>query len=78
MAKKEKNLYYAVSARGQGVVFTDMPVRVKKLGIWSGTIEGCYCSVISDMEAEELITLPEMCYDDEPLEIKLTVSYGRD
>lgn len=73
---KPKKLFYAVSARGQCVVFTDKPERVEKIGVWSGRIEGCYCSVIADMEAEGLLRLPKLTYSDEPVELKLTVSYG--
>lgn len=73
---KPKKLFYAVSARGQGVVFTAKPERVEKIGVWSGRIEGCYCSVIADMEAEGLLRLPKLTYSDEPVELKLTVSYG--
>ncbi len=77
MKEKVKKLYYAVSARGQGVVFTDRPVRVKKMGCWSGTIEGCYCSVVADMEAEGFLKLPDkLKYDDDPVELKLSISYG--
>ena len=74
--EKVKLLYYAVSARGQGVIFTDRPVRVEKIGCWSGTIEGCYNSVIADMEANGMVELPELNYKDDPVELKLSVSYG--
>ena len=73
---KAKTLYYAVSRRGQGVVFTDMPVRIDKLGIWSGTIEGIYNSVVADMEAEGFAELPLISWNDEPVELKLTLSNG--
>jgi hypothetical protein len=73
---KTKKLFYAVSARGQGVVFIEKPERVEKIGVWAGKIEGCYCSVIADMAAEGLLRLPLMTYSDEPIELKLTVSYG--
>lgn len=73
---KAKTLYYAVSRRGQGVVFTDMPERVEKLGIWSGTIEGIYNSVVSDMEAEGYAELPLLSWKDEPVELKLSLEHG--
>ena len=73
---KPKKLYYAVSSRGQGVVFTQKPERVDKIGVWAGKIEGCYCSVVGDLEAEGLLRLPNLSYSDEPVELKLTVSYG--
>ena len=74
--EKVKLLWYAVSARGQGVIFTDKPERVDKLGLWSGTIEGCYCSVVADMEANGLVELPEISYKDDPVELKLSISHG--
>ena len=73
---KAKTLYYAVSRRGQGVVFSDKPERVEKIGIWSGTIEGIYNSVVADMEAEGFLELPNLSYKDEPVELKLTISDG--
>ena len=73
---KYKKLYYAVSSRGQGVVFTEKPERKANLGLWSGRIEGCYCSVVADMETEGLLKLPRMTYSDEPVELKLDVNYG--
>lgn len=73
---KPKKLYYAVSTRGQGVVFTEKPERVEKIGVWSGKIDGCYCSVIADLEAEGLLRLPKMTYSDAPVELTLTVNYG--
>lgn len=73
---KPKKLYYAVSTRGQGVVFTEKPERAENIGVWSGRIEGCYCSVIADLEAEGLLRLPNISYKDEPVELKLTITYG--
>lgn len=73
---KAKKLYYAVSRRGQGVVFTDQPERNDKLGIWCGRIEGCYSSVVCDMAAEGLLELPDIAWNYEPVELKLTISNG--
>lgn len=76
MKKIEKTIWYAVSSRGQGVIFTEKPSRLKKIGVWAGKIEGCYCSVVADMEAEGLLKLPSLTYSDEPIELKISISYG--
>lgn len=73
---KQKTLWYAVSARGQGVVFTENPERNESFGVWSGRIEGCYCSLVSDMATEGILRLPRLSYKDEPVELKLTITYG--
>ena len=76
MKTKSKTLYYAVQPHGQGVIYTDRPSRSKKFGCWIGHIEGCYCSAVMDMEAEGLIELPNLKYDDDPVELKLTLEHG--
>jgi len=73
---KQKKLWYAVSSRGQGVVFTEKPERHESLGVWKGKIEGCYCSLVSDMVSEGILRLPLLSYNDEPIELKLTITYG--
>lgn len=69
-----KKLWYAVSRRGQGVIFTTYPVRNEKIGVFEGRIEACFCSVVSDMEAEGLIRLPDINFSDEPVELELTIN----
>lgn len=76
MAKGTKKLYYVKSRRGQGVVYTDKPRRREDLGVWAGKIEGIYCSLVDDMESRGLLKLPPLTYDDEPIELTLTLSYG--
>ena len=76
MKGKEKTLYYAVSRRGQGNIYVEMPERDEKWGLWKGHLEGCYISVVCDMEANGLIKLPPITFDDDPVELKLSITYG--
>lgn len=65
-------LYYAVSGRGHGNVFTEPPARNEHFKIWEGRIEGCYSSVVADMESRGL-ELPNISWDDDPAEITLSI-----
>lgn len=76
MEQKKIKLYYVKSRRGQGVVFTEKPRRRDDIGVWAGRIEGIYCSVVDDLEHRGILKLPELSYEDEPLELTLTLSYG--
>ena len=71
-----KTLWYAVSKREQGLIFTSCPVRLEKIGTWSGHIEGCYSSVVCDMVEDGLLELPHLNYEDEPVKLKLVISDG--
>lgn len=71
-----KKLWYAVSATGQGHIFTEKPEREEKLGVWKGRIVGCYCAVVIDMATEGLIRLPKLNWRNEPVELKLTITHG--
>lgn len=71
----EKVLYYAVSKRGQGCIYTTPPVRNEKFGVYEGRIEGCYSSVVADFEAGGL-TLPDISWKDEPVMLRLSIQYG--
>ena len=76
MKAKSKTLYYAVSRRGQGNIYTEKPEREEHFGIWAGHIEGCYQSVVSDMECEGVVELPDIRWEDDPVELKLTITNG--
>lgn len=66
-------IWYAVSGRGQGNVFTTCPVRNPHFSLWQGRIEGCVSSLVSMMAAEGDLTLPVLTWDDEPVELELTI-----
>lgn len=68
-----KTLYYAVNGSGQGAVFTSSPLRDDHMKIWAGEIEGLYCQLVMQLEAEELISLPVMTWSDEPVKLELNL-----
>ena len=72
-ATVKKKLYYAVDRRDHGCVFTSLPVRNEKFGIWEGNIETCFSEVVASMEADGLIALPNNKYGDEPVAITLSL-----
>ena len=66
-------IWYAVSSRGQGNVFTSYPVRNSHFNIWTGHIEGCVSSLVCLMAAEGDIELPVITWKDDPVELELTI-----
>ena len=69
-----KNLWYAVNGSGQGVIFCSAPSRDEHRKIWCGEMAGVYCSLVMELEAEGLITLPQaMKWGDEPVLLELNL-----
>lgn len=72
-------IWYAVSGRGQGNVYTTCPVRNDHFKVWQGRIEGCISSTVCLMAANEDVELPSgMTWQDEPVEMTLTLGYGKE
>ena len=71
-----KKLWYAVNRSGQGQIFTSCPTRNDAFKIWEGNIEGCILSAISQMEMDGDITLPDITWKDEPVELILEIRWG--
>ena len=69
--EKTITIWYAVSGRGQGVVYMDKPERNEHFKIWEGRIDGCVSTFVSMMEADGL-QLPPMKWDDDPVPITIT------
>ena len=69
---KTKTLWYAVSGKGQGRVFTTCPVRDEHFKIWLAESVGCISTLVWLMESEGF-ELPEMKWSDDPVELKLTL-----
>ena len=69
----DKKLYYAVNGSGQGCVFTSLPIREERRKVWLGNIEGLYCKLVMQMEAEGL-SLPPLKWSDEPISIIITIN----
>lgn len=67
-----KGLWYAVSRKGQGRIFTTCPVRDDHFGIWLGESIGCITTVVMLFESDGL-ELPPLKWDDEPRKIELSI-----
>lgn len=67
---KEITLYYAVSARGQGLVFTNLPRRNEYYQVWLGSINGTFSNLVMMMEANGF-RLPVLRWTDEPVALRL-------
>ena len=66
-------LWYAVSGRGQGNVYISRPERDEHFKIWKGRLEGCICSAVCLMDADGEAELPRLTWDDEPVELELSL-----
>lgn len=69
-----KKIWYAVSVKGQGRIFTTKPERDSHWKLWLGESVSCISMTVMLLESEELIQFPEMTFDDEPLELELSLS----
>lgn len=70
----KKELWYSVNGSGQGVIFCSAPYRDEHRKIWCGEISGIYCSLVMEMEADGLLTLPQtMKWSDEPVKLELSL-----
>lgn len=72
----EKTLWYAVSGKGQGRIFTTYPVRDEHFRIWQAESVGCISTVVMLMESEGF-DLPDMTWKDEPVKLTLSLDYGK-
>ena len=68
-------LWYAVNGKGQGRVFTTQPERDKHFKVWLAESVGCISTLVMMMEADGM-ELPDLEWSDEPVELKLSLSYG--
>ena len=74
---KEVVLFYAVNRSGQGVVFTGKPCRNDHYGVWVGEISVGFRRAVMDFEAVGFAT-PRIGWNDEPVELNLTIGYGEE
>ena len=70
-----KELFYAVSRKGQGRVFTECPKRDERLGVWVGESAGCISMTVMIFESDGYV-LPRISWDDEPIGMKMSLEYG--
>lgn len=68
-----KELFYAVNGSGQGCVFTSMPFRDEHMKVWCGEIVGMFCTVVMQLEADGILSLPNLKWTDEPVKLELKI-----
>ena len=73
---KTLTLYYAVNKNGQGVIFFDLPFRDVQRGKWIGLVSFSLMAIFYRMENFGF-ALPDKTWEDEPVELKLSLSYGK-
>ena len=66
-------IWYAVSGRGQGNIFTSYPVRDEHFHIWKGHIEGCVATLVCLLAANDEIELPVLTWNDDPVELEINI-----
>ena len=69
-----KKIWYAVNGRGQGRVFTTKPERNEHWKLWEAESIGSISMVVMIFESEGLLTLPELTWNDEPVELELSIT----
>lgn len=72
MTEITNTLYYAVNGSGQGMVFTNMPVREEKRKIWHGDIVVLFTRIVIHLESEGF-KLPPLKWTDEPVKLELNL-----
>lgn len=70
----ELNIWYAVNKGGQGRVFLGRPKRDEKSGLWLGETTGDINLIIYRLWAMHG-GAPALSWEDEPLELQLTLGY---
>ena len=68
-----KKLWYAVSGMGQGAIFLTKPIRYERMKVWKGDMISCYSMVVMHIESEGF-HLPVLKWEDEPVELELTLN----
>jgi len=67
-------IYYAVNGKGQGRIFTSLPVREEHFKIWCAESVGCISMTAMLLESEGELDLPAtMTWKDDPVELELTI-----
>lgn len=69
-------VYYAVDECGQGWLFESKPHRNMVCGWWYGDKDIHITVVVMRMEALGFV-LPDITWDDDPVELTLSLSYGK-
>jgi len=73
-----RKIWYAVSGKGQGRVFTSKPERDEHFKIWLADSVGCISMTVMLLESEGLLDFPPMSWKDEPIELELSIDFCHD
>ena len=73
MQGQMKKIWYAVSGTGQGRIYTSCPVRNEHWKLWEAESVGCVSMVVMLLESEGVLSLPNLTWDDEPVELELSI-----
>lgn len=68
----KKKIFYAVSKRGQGRVFTTKPERDENFGVWLGESCGCISATFMLFEADGM-EVPDIKWKDDPVEFEISI-----
>ena len=68
-------IWYAVSKRGQGHIYTTKPLINEHFGVYEGEQNSCVTMFVLMMEADGF-ELPVLKFGDDPVKLKITMSYG--
>jgi hypothetical protein len=69
-----RKIWYAVSGKGQGRVFTSKPERDEHWKLWLAESVGCISMTVMLLESEGVIELPHLTWKDEPVELEISIS----
>lgn len=75
MKEISRKVWYAVNGRGRGMIFTTKPERNEHFKVWEGEQIAFISNLILDMEVEGF-ELPDTKFDDDPVELIVSVKYG--
>lgn len=67
-----KKVWYAVSRKGQGRIFTSCPVRNETFGIFEGESIGCISTLFMLFEGDGF-RLPRRKFEDDPIELEISI-----
>lgn len=69
------SLWYCVNKSGQGKVFVTKPVRNEYRRVWVGETNICVIRFVDWLETECGCSLPDISWDDEPVNIDIDIKY---
>ena len=69
-----KKVWYEVSGKGQGRIYTTKPERDEHWKLWLAESVGCISMTIMLLESEGVIELPHLTWKDEPVELEISIS----